>query len=97
MRFGVIIWVILVVANNLGVSLALTTSKIKHFPAIFNFGDSNSDTGGLTAVYGQAPPPNGETFFGGSAGRFCDGRLVIDFLGTPFIFILFYYQLVLII
>ncbi|KNA25715.1 hypothetical protein SOVF_003360 [Spinacia oleracea] len=80
MRFGVIIWVILVVANNLGVSLALTTSKIKHFPAIFNFGDSNSDTGGLTAVYGQAPPPNGETFFGGSAGRFCDGRLVIDFL-----------------
>ncbi|KAH9625362.1 hypothetical protein KSS87_015191 [Heliosperma pusillum] len=59
------------------------------FPAIFNFGDSNSDTGGLTALYGQAHPPNGETFFGGSAGRFCDGRLIIDFLagslGLPYL------------
>ncbi|KAH9625357.1 hypothetical protein KSS87_015186 [Heliosperma pusillum] len=59
------------------------------FPAIFNFGDSNSDTGGLTALYGPAHPPNGITFFGGSAGRFCDGRLVIDFLagslGLPYL------------
>ncbi|KAI4373819.1 hypothetical protein MLD38_011894 [Melastoma candidum] len=58
-----------------------------HFPAIFNFGDSNSDTGGLSAVFGQAPAPNGETHFGGPAGRYCDGRLVVDFiaesLGLP--------------
>ena len=26
------------------------------FPAIFNFGDSNSDTGGLSAAFGQAGP-----------------------------------------
>ncbi|KAI6686613.1 hypothetical protein NL676_032526 [Syzygium grande] len=26
------------------------------FPSIFNFGDSNSDTGGLSAAFGQAPP-----------------------------------------
>ncbi|XP_031100101.1 GDSL esterase/lipase At3g26430-like [Ipomoea triloba] len=50
------------------------------FPAIFNFGDSNSDTGGLSAAFGQAPPPNGETFFGAPAGRFCDGRLILDFI-----------------
>jgi phospholipase/lecithinase/hemolysin len=60
-----------------------------NFPAIFNFGDSNSDTGGLSAAFGAAPPPNGETFFKKPAGRYCDGRLVIDFiassLGIPFL------------
>ncbi|MQM23081.1 hypothetical protein Taro_056142 [Colocasia esculenta] len=50
------------------------------FPAIFNFGDSNSDTGGLSAAFGPAPPPNGETFFGMPVGRYCDGRLVVDFI-----------------
>ncbi|GKE22402.1 hypothetical protein Tco_1433914 [Tanacetum coccineum] len=50
------------------------------FPAIFNFGDSNSDTGGLSAAFGQAGPPHGESFFHGPAGRYCDGRLVIDFI-----------------
>ncbi|KAM6589399.1 hypothetical protein CsatA_012004 [Cannabis sativa] len=60
-----------------------TTSPCK-FPAIFNFGDSNSDTGGLSAVYGQVPLPHGETFFHRPAGRYCDGRLVIDFIAESF-------------
>ncbi|CAN1333946.1 GDSL esterase/lipase At3g26430 [Linum perenne] len=51
------------------------------FPAIFNFGDSNSDTGGLSAAFGQAGSPAGETFFHHPAGRYSDGRLVIDFIG----------------
>ncbi|XP_006657897.1 GDSL esterase/lipase ACHE-like [Oryza brachyantha] len=59
------------------------------FPAVFNFGDSNSDTGGLSATFGAAPPPNGRTFFGMPVGRYCDGRLVIDFiaenLGIPYL------------
>ncbi|XP_056165197.1 GDSL esterase/lipase At3g26430-like isoform X2 [Syzygium oleosum] len=50
------------------------------FPSIFNFGDSNSDTGGLSAAFGQAPPPNGETYFHRLSGRYCDGRLLIDFI-----------------
>ncbi|KAJ4960139.1 hypothetical protein NE237_020049 [Protea cynaroides] len=54
------------------------------FPAIFNFGDSNSDTGGLSAAFGQAPPPNGETYFHAPAGRYSDGRLVIDFIAESF-------------
>ncbi|CAH9142804.1 unnamed protein product [Cuscuta epithymum] len=59
------------------------------FPAIFNFGDSNSDTGGLSAAFGQAGPPHGQTFFHHPAGRYCDGRLKIDFiaerLGIPYL------------
>ena len=33
------------------------------FPAIYNFGDSNSDTGGLLAAFYLAGQPSGETFF----------------------------------
>ncbi|KAF9603277.1 hypothetical protein IFM89_034610 [Coptis chinensis] len=54
------------------------------FPAIFNFGDSNSDTGGLSAAFGQAPPPSGETYFHTPSGRYSDGRLVIDFIAETF-------------
>lgn len=52
-----------------------------NFPAIFNFGDSNSDTGGISAAFGQAPPPNGLTYFHTPSGRYSDGRLIIDFIG----------------
>lgn len=51
------------------------------FPAIYNFGDSNSDTGAISAAIEVVPPPNGESFFGHSSGRFSDGRLIIDFIG----------------
>ncbi|KAB2045732.1 hypothetical protein E1A91_D01G187900v1 [Gossypium mustelinum] len=73
---------------NLTSSLVLAKGPCQ-FPAIFNFGDSNSDTGGLSAAFGQAPPPNGMSYFGHPAGRYCDGRLVIDFLaeslGLPYL------------
>uniref|UniRef100_A0A5B7B967 GDSL esterase/lipase n=1 Tax=Davidia involucrata TaxID=16924 RepID=A0A5B7B967_DAVIN len=60
------------------------------YPAVFNFGDSNSDTGGLAAgIAFPLGPPNGQTYFLTPSGRFCDGRLIIDFLmdvmGTPFL------------
>jgi hypothetical protein len=63
-------------------SCSVTEAKKYSFPAIFNFGDSNSDTGGLSAAFGQVPPPNGITFFHTPAGRYSDGRLIIDFLGN---------------
>ncbi|KAM0947565.1 putative alpha-L-fucosidase [Dioscorea sansibarensis] len=48
---------------------------------LFNFGDSNSDTGGLMAGLGlYLGPPAGRQFFNRTTGRFCDGRLYIDFL-----------------
>ncbi|KAF3436341.1 hypothetical protein FNV43_RR23433 [Rhamnella rubrinervis] len=69
--------------------LALIVSYLPHisssanfsYLAVFNFGDSNSDTGGLVAgVAFPVGPPNGQTYFLKPSGRFCDGRLVIDFL-----------------
>ncbi|CAI9111142.1 OLC1v1011284C1 [Oldenlandia corymbosa var. corymbosa] len=59
------------------------------YPAIFNFGDSNSDTGGIAAAFYQPVAPFGETYFHRPAGRASDGRLIIDFiadyLGLPYL------------
>lgn len=55
-----------------------------NFPAVYNFGDSNSDTGGISAAFGPIPPPYGQSFFLRPAGRASDGRLIIDFIGTNF-------------
>lgn len=53
-----------------------------HFPAIFNFGDSNSDTGGMSAAFYPMVWPFGETFFHEAVGRASDGRLMVDFIGN---------------
>ncbi|KZV33221.1 hypothetical protein F511_16255 [Dorcoceras hygrometricum] len=59
------------------------------FSEIYNFGDSNSDTGSTSAALGGVPPPNGQKFFGKPSGRLSDGRLIIDFiaenLGFPYL------------
>ncbi|RZC62107.1 hypothetical protein C5167_023850 [Papaver somniferum] len=53
----------------------------KSSPILINFGDSNSDTGGLLAGTGlRIGLPHGITFFHEGTGRFGDGRLIIDFL-----------------
>uniref|UniRef100_A0A0E0PTU4 Esterase n=1 Tax=Oryza rufipogon TaxID=4529 RepID=A0A0E0PTU4_ORYRU len=51
------------------------------FPAVFNFGDSNSDTGGFWAAFPAQQAPFGMTYFCRPAGRASDGRLVVDFIG----------------
>lgn len=59
------------------------------FEAIFNFGDSNSDTGGFWAAFPAQSGPFGMTYFKRPAGRASDGRLIVDFLaqalGLPFL------------
>ncbi|KAK8565567.1 hypothetical protein V6N13_020662 [Hibiscus sabdariffa] len=56
-------------------------SQCTRNPVIFNFGDSNSDTGGYVDGLGlNFLPPNGRTYFHQPAGRLSDGRLMIDFL-----------------
>ncbi|KAF8379649.1 hypothetical protein HHK36_029093 [Tetracentron sinense] len=66
----------------------LSESKC-NFEAIFNFGDSNSDTGGFWAAFPAQAGPYGMTYFKRPSGRASDGRLIVDFLaealGLPFI------------
>lgn len=56
-----------------------------HFPALFAFGDSLTDTGNAQAVFpwqhAASLPPYGDTYFGEPRDRFSDGRLLIDFFG----------------
>lgn len=63
------------------VNWRLDRSSGCHFPAIYNFGDSNSDTGSVSAVLRRVPFPNGQNF-GKPSGRYSDGRLIIDFIGN---------------
>ncbi|KAL8062822.1 hypothetical protein ABFX02_02G172200 [Erythranthe guttata] len=59
------------------------------FEAIFNFGDSNSDTGGFYAAFPSENLPYGMTYFKKPVGRATDGRVILDFLaqalGLPFV------------
>lgn len=66
----------------LGVGGQQSSSPPCFFPAIYNFGDSNSDTGGISAAFLPVKAPYGETFFHKPAGRSSDGRLLIDFIGN---------------
>ncbi|KAJ4845341.1 hypothetical protein Tsubulata_043196 [Turnera subulata] len=50
------------------------------FQAFYNFGDSNSDTGGISAAFEPIRAPYGEGFFHKPAGRDSDGRLIVDFI-----------------
>ncbi|KAJ3695218.1 hypothetical protein LUZ60_000595 [Juncus effusus] len=78
--------------------LLLILSKTKFssscFTHIFCFGDSISDTGNIFQIsQDHYDPvrylPYGETYFGRATGRFCDGRIILDFIaeeyGLPFI------------
>ncbi|KAL2341791.1 hypothetical protein Fmac_009731 [Flemingia macrophylla] len=71
-----------------------SNSSSRPYDAIFNFGDSLSDTGNFLhsgaikfPVIGQLP--YGRTYFKHATGRCSDGRLVIDFIaeayGLPFL------------
>lgn len=72
---------ILRILTLLLISSSIANSIEFNYPAVFNFGDSNSDTGGLVAGIGDGlDPPNGQTYFHRPSGRFCDGRLIVDFL-----------------
>ena len=67
--------------SSFAVSSGSVNSECKRKAVIFNFGDSNSDTGGFSLGYGIIiGPPTGRAFFGHPTGRFSDGRLILDFL-----------------
>ncbi|KAF8699386.1 hypothetical protein HU200_034719 [Digitaria exilis] len=54
------------------------------YKRLFSLGDSITDTGNLARVTPNIPTmafPYGETFFHRPTGRYCDGRLIVDFIG----------------
>jgi phospholipase/lecithinase/hemolysin len=59
------------------------------YTRLFSFGDSLTDTGNFRFVFPNdtlAPGlsfPYGETFFNHPTGRCSNGRLIVDFIGTP--------------
>ncbi|WJX81276.1 hypothetical protein P8452_64178 [Trifolium repens] len=62
------------------VELKDSSSPSCSFPAIYNFGDSNSDTGGISAAFQPIPAPYGVGFFHKPFGRDSDGRVILDFI-----------------
>jgi hypothetical protein len=64
-----------------GATTAAAEEQERRPPVVlFNFGDSNSDTGGVAAAGGiRIMPPEGRTYFHHPTGRLSDGRVIIDF------------------
>ncbi|KAL8043783.1 hypothetical protein ABFX02_08G007400 [Erythranthe guttata] len=85
--FAVVIALVSVAASTVG--KWIPTALPCDFQAIYNFGDSNSDTGATSAAFWPTPRPYGVNFFGRPSGRNSDGRLLIDFiaekLGLPYL------------
>lgn len=75
----------------LSAEAAAETAGEPSFDSILTFGDSFTDTGNNPMVFGWYDvfdvvmrPPYGMTFFDGHpTGRNSNGRLIIDFIGTP--------------
>ncbi|XP_015691735.2 GDSL esterase/lipase At5g45910-like [Oryza brachyantha] len=70
-------------------SVACRPGSSQSYNAIYNFGDSITDTGNLCT--GGCPswlttgqPPYGNTYFGRPTGRCTDGRVIVDFLADRF-------------
>lgn len=73
--------IVLQILTLISIILPLANSIEFNFPAVFNFGDSNSDTGDLVSGgFESLGPPYGQAYFKNPSGRYSDGRLVIDFL-----------------
>ncbi|XP_051125533.1 GDSL esterase/lipase At1g31550-like [Andrographis paniculata] len=90
---AVVVFLITVLSISVSAAAAAGTTTFGCYESIVSFGDSLTDTGNIlsVAVHKAMPPtgkpPFGRTFFNRPTGRYCDGRLVIDFiaqsLGLP--------------
>ncbi|KAI9181089.1 hypothetical protein LWI28_011336 [Acer negundo] len=83
-RKSLVVWVVVIMAM-----LSRSSYSKCEYEAIFNFGDSNTDTGGFWAAFPAQSGPFGITYFKRPTGRASDGRLIVDFLaqalGLPFL------------
>ena len=79
--FRMSLWSSLMVVCFLLIATSNLVESKCAFEAIFNFGDSNTDTGGFYAAFPSQGSPYGMTYFKKPVGRPTDGRVIVDFLG----------------
>ena len=82
----VILPLLLVVCPYAAVSYPAGTCR---YTRLFSLGDSLTDTGNFASLSPNRSVlafPYGETFFRRPTGRFCDGRLIVDFIGRVIYF-----------
>ncbi|KAF3497834.1 hypothetical protein DY000_02054298 [Brassica cretica] len=76
------------ILSTLFLTTANSETQCRRFKSIISFRDSIPDTGNLLGLYDPndlphvAFRPYGDTFFHHPMGRFSNGRLIIDFIGT---------------
>lgn len=84
--------------STLFLTIVNSETKCRNFKSIISFGDSIADTGNLLGLSDPDDPPKvaflpyGETFFHHPTGRFSNGRLIIDFIGTVSLLLSLYYE-----
>jgi hypothetical protein len=71
----------LINTNVTGVEGAKKSYNIKNSVKLFVFGDSYVDTGNFLNS-GSYNPPYGISFPGKPTGRFCNGRILTDYVGS---------------
>ena len=86
---GVVVLIIVSRIFGVGFGFALQ-SRESTVPALFIFGDSAADAGTNNYIPNSRArvdfPPYGRTFFHHPTGRFTDGQIVFDFIGTTVCF-----------
>ncbi|XP_057442692.1 GDSL esterase/lipase ENOD8-like [Lotus japonicus] len=86
-QISLVSFIVLLLSSSTTILNPVNAAESCNFPAIFNLGASNSDTGGLGAAFGELKSPkspNGETYFHRPSGRFSDGRIILDFIAESF-------------
>lgn len=87
---GLIIWFSLIIGIPFGTCVGSYDRSLLSVPkqkTLFVFGDSLFDPGNnnyinTTTEFQANWSPYGESFFNPPTGRFCDGRLIPDFIGN---------------
>jgi len=83
--FSMFLRLLLLTCASVAVFFSIGASGLPQVPALFAFGDSIIDDGNnnyLNSIAKANYLPYGIDFDGGPSGRFCNGKTIIDFLGS---------------
>lgn len=88
-NFVLVAMPLIIISTMICTTPAASTPAAAQFSAMFAFGDSLIDPGNNNYLSSMAKAnfvPYGIDFYAGPSGRFCNGKTVIDHLGTCFRF-----------